>query len=85
MGMIFPRQNVNMFALSSKAEQGFNSSAMTLADSLGNASVTALGGVIFAMAAIGFGFVAVFAFSLLLILVLLIIAPRTKANAAVSV
>lgn len=82
MGMVFPRQNVNMFALSSKAEQGFNSSAMTLADSLGTAGVTALGGVIFAMAATGFGFVAVFAFSLFLILVLLLVAPRTQASAA---
>lgn len=79
MGMIFPRQNVNMLALSSKEEQGFNSSAMTLADSLGTAGATALGGVIFAMAAASQGFVAVFAFSLILSLALIAIAPRTKA------
>lgn len=81
MGMIFPRQNVNMLALSAKHEQGFNSSAMTLADSLGNAGVTALGGVIFALAAAGLGFASVFAFSLMLMILLLIISPRTKAVA----
>ncbi|WP_121867701.1 MFS transporter [Glutamicibacter nicotianae] len=81
MGMIFPRQNVNMLALSAKDEQGFNSSAMTVADSLGNAGVTALGGVIFAMAATGMGFISVFSFSLLLVLVLIAISPRTKAVA----
>lgn len=79
MGMIFPRQNVNMLALSSEREQGFNSSAMTLADSLGTAGSTALGGVIFAMAADGMGFVSVFGFCLLLSVVLILIAPRTKA------
>ncbi|MGH3653596.1 MFS transporter [Glutamicibacter sp.] len=78
MGMIFPRQNVNMLALSAKQEQGFNSSAMTVADSLGNAGTTAIGGVIFAMAATGMGFISVFGFSLLLILVLIAISPRTK-------
>lgn len=85
MGMIFPRQNVNMLALSSKEEQGFNSSAMTLADSLGTAGSTALGGVIFAMAAASMGFVAVFAFSLILSLALIVIAPRTKAVQAPAV
>lgn len=81
MGMIFPRQNVNMLALSAKDEQGFNSSAMSVADSLGNAGATAIGGVIFAMAAIGTGFISVFSFSLLLILILIIISGRTKGTA----
>lgn len=78
MGMIFPRQNVNMLALSSKQEQGFNSSAMTVADSLGNAGATAIGGVIFAMAATGMGFISVFSFSLLLVLILIAVSPRAK-------
>ncbi|MGP5677941.1 MFS transporter, partial [Glutamicibacter arilaitensis] len=78
MGMIFPRQNVNMLALSAKSEQGFNSSAMTVADSLGNAGATAIGGVIFAMAATGMGFISVFGFSMILILILIVISPRTK-------
>ncbi len=78
MGMIFPRQNVNMLALSAKSEQGFNSSAMTVADSLGNAGATAIGGVIFAMAATGMGFISVFGFSMILILILIVISPRTQ-------
>ncbi|WP_404288205.1 MFS transporter [Glutamicibacter arilaitensis] len=81
MGMIFPRQNVNMLALSGKQEQGFNSSAMTMADGLGNAGVTALGGVIFATVAMGLGFAAVFAFSLFLMVALLIITPRITSSA----
>lgn len=80
MGMIFPRQNVNMLALSAKEEQGFNSSAMSVADSLGNAGATAIGGVIFAMAAAGTGFISVFTFSLVLILILIVISPRTKGS-----
>lgn len=84
MGMIFPRQNVNMLALSAKDEQGFNSSAMTVADSLGNAGATAIGGVIFAMAATGTGFISVFSFSLLLILILIVISPRTKGSPLLS-
>ena len=79
MGMVFPRQNVNMLSLSKPAEQGFNSSAMTLADSLGNAGSTALGGVICALAAAsGHSFVAVFSFCLVLSLVLVCAAPRTR-------
>lgn len=85
MGMIFPRQNVNMLALSADNEQGFNSSAMTLADSLGTAGVTAIGGVIFAMAAAGMGFVSVFGFCLLLAVVLIAVSPRTKAPQAAAV
>ncbi|WP_347038585.1 MFS transporter [Glutamicibacter halophytocola] len=84
MGMIFPRQNVNMLALSTKEEQGFNSSAMSVADSLGNAGATAIGGVIFALAAAGTGFVAVFSFSLVLVLVLIAISPRTKGAPALA-
>ncbi|QDY66884.1 MFS transporter [Glutamicibacter halophytocola] len=84
MGMIFPRQNVNMLALSTKEEQGFNSSAMSVADSLGNAGATAIGGVIFALAAAGTGFVAVFSFSLVLVLVLIAMSPRTKGAPALA-
>src|SRR5690606_42116815 len=64
--------------ISAKSEQGFNSSAMTVADSLGNAGATAIGGVIFAMAATGLGFISVFGFSMILILILIVISPRTK-------
>ncbi|MFJ2621666.1 MFS transporter [Glutamicibacter sp. NPDC087344] len=78
MGLIYPRQNVNMLKLSAEHEQGFNSSAMTLADSLGTAGATALGGVIFALAATGMGFISVFSFCLLLALILIVVSPRTK-------
>lgn len=78
MGIIYPRQTVQLLALSSVRDQGFNSSALNLADALGSAGATAIGGVLFVVAVAGHGFSVVFAFTLVLAVVLVLIAPRCK-------
>ncbi|MDR4534983.1 MFS transporter [Glutamicibacter sp. PS] len=76
MGLIYPRQNVNMLSLSPKDQQGFNSSAMTLADSLGSASATAVAGVVFVLAGAA-PFAAVFALTFVVALAMVLVAGRT--------
>jgi MFS family permease len=47
MGLVYPRTSVMTLALSGPAEQGFNSSALSISDSLGAAIALALTGVVF--------------------------------------
>jgi MFS family permease len=49
MGLAYPRTSVAMLASSSDADRGFNSSALTIADSLGAALTIAASGVAFAV------------------------------------
>ena len=79
MGLVYPRQNVHMIKLSTSANQGFNSSALAIADSMGSALALAAGGLIFAAFAGNDSFVAVFAFTGLIGLALVILTPRTHA------
>jgi MFS family permease len=86
MGFAYPRITVLTFEYSSPAEQGFNSSALAIADSGGAAIALALGAVAFSVAG-GPGskpsFVATFAFSLVVgILALLVSARVSKRSAA---
>lgn len=48
MGLLYPRLSVMTLALSSKENEGFNSSAMSIADSLGGALALAATGIVFA-------------------------------------
>lgn len=48
MGLLYPRLSVMTLALSSKENEGFNSSAMSIADSLGGALALATTGIVFA-------------------------------------
>jgi MFS family permease len=50
MGFGYPRTSVAMLAASSDRDRGFNSSALTVADSLGAALALAVAGVVFAYA-----------------------------------
>ncbi|WP_197025849.1 MFS transporter [Nocardioides sp. URHA0020] len=50
MGFGYPRTGVAMLAASSDADRGFNSSALSIADSLGGALSLALSGVVFGVA-----------------------------------
>jgi MFS family permease len=59
MGLMYPRISVMTLALSTPANQGFNSAAMAIADSLGGALALATTGVVFAT----FAFAGVFAFA----------------------
>jgi MFS family permease len=86
MGFAYPRITVLTFEYSSPAEQGFNSSALAIADSGGAAIALALGAVAFSEAG-GPGskpsFVATFAFSLVVgILALLVSARVSKRSTA---
>ncbi len=48
MGLLYPRLSVMTLALSSKDNEGFNSSAMSISDSLGGALALATTGIVFA-------------------------------------
>ena len=50
MGLAYPRTSVAMLAASSDSDRGFNSSALSIADSLGGALTIAASGVAFAVA-----------------------------------
>ena len=49
MGIVYPRTSVMTLALSRPAEQGFNSSALSISDSLGAAIALAFTGVVFGL------------------------------------
>jgi MFS family permease len=59
MGLMYPRTSVLTLALSTGSDQGFNSSALSISDSLGSALALATTGIVFA----GFSFAGVFAFA----------------------
>lgn len=48
MGLIYPMLNVLMLAYSTPANEGFNSSALSIADATGSAVIMALAGLVFA-------------------------------------
>ncbi|GAB3035819.1 hypothetical protein GCM10027052_12320 [Parafrigoribacterium mesophilum] len=59
MGLMYPRTSVMTLALSTSENQGFNSSALSISDSLGASLALATTGIVFA----GFSFAGVFAFA----------------------
>lgn len=62
MGLMYPRLTVLTLAYSTPQNQGFNSSALSISDSVGSASSIAIMGLVFtALAGTGAGFPAVFA------------------------
>ncbi len=77
MGLMSPRSSVLTLSLSTPANQGFNSAAMTVADSFGSAMVLAVTGTMFAaLAATADPFTAVFALTVMIAVVAVILAPR---------
>lgn len=64
IGLLYPRLNVLTLAYSTPADEGFNSSALSISDSTGSAVTIALAGLLFVSLPIGgSGFPAVFAVS----------------------
>jgi MFS family permease len=59
MGLMYPRTSVMTLAMSTTGNQGFNSSALSISDSLGAALALAITGIVFATAS----FAGVFAFA----------------------
>ncbi|MBW9093937.1 MFS transporter [Microbacterium jejuense] len=73
MGLMYPRLTVLTLAYSTPQNQGFNSSALSISDSVGSASSIAVAGLVFtALAGTGAGFPAVFALTGALALVALV-------------
>ncbi|MDP5228176.1 MULTISPECIES: MFS transporter [Arthrobacter] len=79
MGLMFPRLSVMVLAMSRPGEQGFNSSALAMADSLGNALCVAVSGLVFAaLAGAANSYAGLFAVTVLCGVAMLVIAPRTR-------
>ncbi|KUM40790.1 MFS transporter [Arthrobacter sp. EpRS71] len=79
MGLMYPRLSVMTLALSTEENQGFNSAAMSISDSLGGALSLAATGLVFAAFTAG-PFAAVFALTAVIAVVGVVIAPRVAAR-----
>ncbi|MCW4456668.1 MFS transporter [Microbacterium sp. MPKO10] len=81
MGLVYPRSSVLVLAYSTVREQGFNSSAISIADSLGGALSLALTGLVFAVFTSGaMAFAAVFALTAAVAVGAACAAPRVAAS-----
>ncbi|WP_066289333.1 MFS transporter [Arthrobacter sp. B6] len=79
MGLLYPRLSVMTLALSTKDNQGFNSSAMSISDSLGGALALAATGIVFAAFTTTAGsFTGVFALAAVLAAAGVAVAPRVS-------
>jgi MFS family permease len=81
MGFMYPRLSVRMLELSTPQNQGFNSSALSIADTIGAAIAIAITGVVFA--ALGGGaqsapFTGTFTVTIVVALVALALVPRVR-------
>ncbi|MBT2586736.1 MFS transporter [Arthrobacter sp. ISL-95] len=82
MGLMYPRLSVMTLALSTEENQGFNSAAMSISDSLGGALSLAATGLVFAAFTTTNSFAGVFALTAIIAVVGVVIAPRVAAGAA---
>ncbi|MGN8129951.1 MFS transporter [Paenarthrobacter sp. 22069] len=77
MGLLYPRLSVMTLALSTKENEGFNSSAMSISDSLGGALSLAATGIVFAAFTTPVqSFAGVFAFTACIGIASALVAPR---------
>lgn len=84
MGLMYPRLSVMTLALSTEENQGFNSAAMSISDSLGGALSLAATGLVFAAFTTANPFAAVFALTAVIAVVGVLMAPRVAARAAAT-
>lgn len=83
MGLLYPRLSVMTLALSTKENEGFNSSAMSISDSLGGALSLAATGIVFAAFTTAVqSFAGVFAFTAAIGVAAALVAPRVTARKA---
>ncbi len=81
MGLMYPRLSTMTLALSTSGQQGFNSSALAIGDSLGSALALALTGVVFVgLAVFGLSFAGVFAFAAIIGILAILVGPRVTAR-----
>ena len=82
MGLLYPRLSVMTLALSTKDNEGFNSSAMSISDSLGGALALATTGIVFtAFTTTAASFAGVFTFAALVGVAAAVVAPRVTSRA----
>ncbi|MGA8789464.1 MAG: MFS transporter [Paenarthrobacter sp.] len=84
MGLMYPRLSVMTLALSTPENQGFNSAAMSISDSLGGALSLALTGLVFTAFTTTNSFAGVFALTAVIAVVGVLIAPRVAARRAAA-
>ncbi|MFJ4027836.1 MFS transporter [Paenarthrobacter sp. NPDC089989] len=84
MGLMYPRLSVMTLALSTPDNQGFNSAAMSISDSLGGALSLAATGLVFAAFTTTDSFAAVFALTAIIAVVGVVVAPRVAARTVSS-
>ena len=83
MGLMYPRLSVMTLALSTKENQGFNSSAMSISDSLGGALALAATGIVFAaFSTTAASFAGVFALTAAIGVAAVVVAPRVSGTSA---
>ncbi|MGK3958204.1 MFS transporter [Arthrobacter sp. R4] len=83
MGLLYPRLSVMTLALSTKDNEGFNSSAMSISDSLGGALALASTAIVFAaFTTTAESFAGVFALAAVLAAAGVAVAPRVSARTA---
>lgn len=81
MGLLYPRLSVMTLALSTKENEGFNSSAMSISDSLGGALALAATGLVFtAFTTTAESFAGVFALTAVVAVAAVAVAPRVTAR-----
>ncbi|WP_442928388.1 MFS transporter [Microbacterium sp. LB16] len=81
MGLMSPRTSALTLALSTPENQGFNSGAMTVADSFGSALALAITGTLFTALAAADPFLGVFVFAAVVACAAAVLAPRVSASA----
>ena len=86
MGLLFPRLSTLVLSLSDDTDQGFNSAAMTIADSSTSAVAIAFAGLVFTAfgAATGGGFVAALTLTTVLALASVPIAARVRTTVSAA-
>lgn len=85
LGMMYPRISTSTLALSTPTSKGFNSSALSVADSLGTALFLAIAGTVFGLITDRIGsFSAVFAITAMLALGAVFVAARATAGTALQ-
>jgi MFS family permease len=85
MGLLYPRLSVMTLALSTKDNEGFNSSAMSISDSLGGALALATTGIVFAaFTTTAASLAGVFALTALVAVAAVAVAPRVADRRVVA-
>jgi len=82
MGLMFPRLSTLTIGLSEPDAQGFNSSALSISDSVGSALALAMAGMVFNLLGSGYAFAGVFALTAAIAVVGLLVSPRAAGTAA---